>query len=208
MVTRVSRFAAVLAMASLVMPTQTQAAPLPAKRGGAYLPPVMRAEAPGVPVARDHPGRWRGGWGGGWRHRDDGLSGGDVLAGLLVIGGIAAIAVAASNADKRKREEARDYPNNRNSDNRYPENRYAPPRGQDSAPSQGSGSGSIDAAVDACVAEIERGRDPVDSVDSVTKAVDGWRIEGHLGGGKPFACRVGSDGRIGSVTVDGVAPAF
>ena len=197
MVTRVSRFAAVLAMASFAMPTQTQAAPLPAKRGGAYLPPVMRAEAPGVPAARDHPGRWRGGWGGGWRHRDDGISGGDVLAGLLVIGGIAAIAVAASNSDKRKREEARDYP----------DNRYTPPRAQDSAPSAGGGSGSIDAAVDTCVAEVERGREPVDSVDSVTKAVDGWRIEGHLSGGKPFACRVGSDGRIGTLTVDGAAPA-
>ena len=35
------------------------------------------------------------------RHHRGGGDGGDVLAGLLVVGGIAAIAVAASNADKR-----------------------------------------------------------------------------------------------------------
>ncbi len=201
MVSRVSRFAAGLALAALAAPTVAMATP--AGHGGAYLPPVMRSGAPGVQAAHDHPGRW----GGGWRHHDDGLSGGDVLAGLLVIGGIAAIAVAASNAEKHKREDARDYPARDYPERDYRGGNYTPPLGQDSSPSWGSGPGSIDAAVDSCTTEVERGREPVDSVDTVTKAVDGWRIEGHLRGGQPFACRVGSDGRIGSLTVDGAAPA-
>ena len=50
-----------------------------------------------LPVAAEAHGRWdRGGWGGrGWHRDRGGVDGGDVLAGLLIIGGIAAIAKSA-----------------------------------------------------------------------------------------------------------------
>ena len=197
MVPSLSRIAAALALAGLAAPTAAMAAALPASRGGAYLPPMMRT-APAWPAAHEHPGGWGGGgWGGGWHHHDDGISGGDVLAGLLVLGGIAAVAVAASNANKHQHADRSDYP----------DSRYIPPV-RDSAPPANAGPGSIDAAVDTCVAEVERGRSPVDSVDSVNNAGNGWHVEGHLRGGKAFACRVDSSGRIGSLTIDGAAPGY
>ena len=48
----------------------------------------------------------RPGWGGGGRHwhRDRGIDGGDVLAGLLIFGGIAAIASAASKSNDSRND--------------------------------------------------------------------------------------------------------
>ncbi len=54
-------------------------------------------------LARD---RW-GGWGG--RHHHDGIDAGDVIAGVLILGGIAAIASAASNSNKAKQQREREY---------------------------------------------------------------------------------------------------
>ncbi|MEE4155437.1 MAG: hypothetical protein V2I27_14865 [Erythrobacter sp.] len=48
---------------------------------------------------------WRGCWGGGWRGRGRrGVSAGDVLAGVAIVGGIAAIASAANNNRRRERD--------------------------------------------------------------------------------------------------------
>ena len=52
-----------------------------------------------------------------WRHHDR-VDGGDVLAGVLILGGIAAVAAAASSSNRSR--EARDY---RYPDSRYPESR-------------------------------------------------------------------------------------
>ena len=60
---------------------------------------LSMAVAPAVAEARG----WRGGgWGGGWGHRGhhDRVDAGDIFAGILIIGGIAAIASAASKADR------------------------------------------------------------------------------------------------------------
>lgn len=48
----------------------------------------------------------------GWRHRHhgDGVDGGDVLAGLLVVGGIAAIAAAASSTNDKPHIQHASYP--------------------------------------------------------------------------------------------------
>lgn len=155
-----------------------------------------------VDVVRDHPGRggWGGGFGGGWgrgRHHDD-IDGGDILAGLLVIGGIAAIASAASKSSKETRQDRTSYPE--------PDNR----RYGDDTPRAGAAdwgrSRSIDSAVDACVGEVERGQTRVDSVDGVTRDGEGWQVSGRATGGSPFSCRVDGDGRIRGVTVDGRAP--
>jgi hypothetical protein len=62
-------------------------------------------------------------------HRDRGIDGGDVLAGILLIGGIAAIASAASNSGRDRdardyRYDDRRYPNSPNPDARYEDRGY------------------------------------------------------------------------------------
>lgn len=162
------------------------------------------------------------GWG-RYRHRHNGVDAGDVFAGLLIIGGIAAVAAAASNANKNKRE-AR-YPDSRYPDTRYPDNRYpsdddyrdyrdyrdrsgryGDPRDDDRyAGSEWRASGSMDRAVDTCVGEVERGDRRVDTVDGVNRDGDGWRVEGRMRDGREYGCTVGGDGRILRVTVGGQA---
>lgn len=131
----------------------------------------------------------------GRHHRhDDGIDGGDILAGVLILGGIAAIASAASNADQRDRD-YRPYPEPQP----YPEDpRYSTP-----GPSYDGGgyrSGGMDHAVDMCVAEVERSA-PVGSVDSANRNGDGWFISGATSNGAPWACRIDNDGRISDVEV-------
>ncbi|MBV1916838.1 MAG: hypothetical protein KUG65_02075 [Sphingomonadaceae bacterium] len=157
----------------------------------------------------------------GWHHRDRGLDAGDVFAGLLIIGGIAAVASAAS---KSKREsEARDYryPGAPPPGNRYPSDenyrdwrdyherstRYGDPRGTDRIPGRADrlATGNMDAAVDVCVAEVERGNRNVDTVDGVNRDADGWRVDGKLRDGRGYSCSAGSDGRVRRMTVDGRA---
>ncbi len=147
-------------------------------------------------------GGWGGGWGGGGHH-DRGISAGDVFAGILIIGGIAAIASAASKSDRdrRAREQDRDY--------RYPDSTYRGDQSQRYGNERDSGyrpsARSIDGAVDTCVNEVERSNNRVDTVDSAARDGEGWRIAGRTGNGRQFACSVGSDGRVRSVSVDGRA---
>ncbi len=154
-----------------------------------------------------------------WRHHDR-VDGGDVLAGVLILGGIAAVAAAASSSNRSR--EARDY---RYPDSRFPESRapsdsdyrdWRSERDRDtgyagqgeSAPygaSSWRGAGAIDGAVNACSGEIESGERRIDSVDSVNRQADGWRVDGRLQDGRVFSCSAGPDGRIRSATVDGRA---
>ncbi|RXZ66480.1 hypothetical protein [Pelagerythrobacter rhizovicinus] len=108
-----------------------------------------------------------------WRHRDNGIDAGDVIAGAVIIGGIAALAGAFDN----DRDERRD-------DYRYPQPNY-----------QGGG---LDRAADMCVAEIERDV-RVASVDGVDRTAGGWRVSGSLYDGERFTCRIGNDGRISDI---------
>jgi len=139
----------------------------------------------------------RGGWGHYRHHHGDGIDGGDVLAGLLVIGGIAAIASAAAKKNQERREADYRYPDRdyRSQDDGY----YVPPAGgrdrDQDGERYGAASGDINGAVDDCVAEIERGNRRVDSVDSVNRESDGWRVQGTVEG-RPFACTVDRDGRV------------
>lgn len=148
-------------------------------------------------LANGHDG-WGRGWDGGRRHHDDGIDGGDILTGLLILGGIAVIAGAASSGNDRQRERQADYP-----DPPEPQPAYAG-YGDDTRP-QWHDNGGINAAVGRCMDEIDRGRTRVDSVDSVSRSGDGWRVEGRADGGSPFSCTVGADGQIRQVSVDGRA---
>ncbi len=154
-----------------------------------------------------------------WRHHDRGIDGGDVLAGVLVLGGIAAVAAAASRSNRER--QARDY---RYPDARYPETRapsdgdYRDWRAQNDRDTGYAGQGesaayggtdwrgeSLDGAVTACTGEIERGDRRIDSVEGVNRESDGWRVDGRLQDGRAFSCIAGPEGRIRSVTVDGRA---
>lgn len=147
----------------------------------------------------------RGDW--GHRHRDRGLDGGDVFAGLLVLGGIAAIASAASNKTKENREPEPRYPDSDyRADDTYrePVPDYADSGDDRADGSYGYRSGNLDGVVDSCVGEVERGENRVDSVDTVNREGDGWRVQGRAGT-HDFACTVDRDGRIRGVTLDGSA---
>lgn len=121
----------------------------------------------------------------GWRHRryrDDGIDAGDVIAGILIIGGIAAIASAASRDRDEPRRRYPADPGYRSRDDRYD-------------------SSGIGRAVDMCVAEIERGRERVANIDNAARDASGWRVSGELEGGDSFTCRIGSDGHIRDVDI-------
>jgi hypothetical protein len=146
----------------------------------------------------------------GWHRHHNRVDSGDVFAGLLVFGGIAAIAAAASKSNKdrqaREDERTRDYRDN----GRYQE---VPPQSYDDGRYDGRGDDqrrgpgsygpsrlSVDGAVDACVGAVEQGRRSIDSVDSVNREGDGWRVQGRDRDGHDFACSVDRDGRIAGVS--------
>jgi hypothetical protein len=130
------------------------------------------------------------GWGDRRRHRGGGgIDTGDVLAGVLVIGAIAAIAGAADN-------------NSRNDDRRrqarYPEPQYRPDPRANYQSSRG-----LDSAVSMCVDQVERGSERVRSVDNAGRTSDGWRISGALDDGAGWNCWIDNDGRIREVNLSG-----
>ncbi|GGB63579.1 hypothetical protein [Blastomonas aquatica] len=119
--------------------------------------------------------QWRGGWRNrGWRGRNRGISGGDILAGALIIGGIAAVASAASNSSRN-----RNGPNDRYSYN-------------DDVRSASNQCGAAAAAQSGLGSRIER-------IDNVVREGNGWRVEGLIGsrnqGVDSFTCGI-SFGRI------------
>ena len=141
---------------------------------------------------RDRRRRWDRGR---YRHRN-GIDAGDVVAGVLVIGAIAAIAGAAK--DRRDRPE-----------NRYPDDDgygYRAPGSYDRSDGRG-----IDSAVDICVSEAERDAERVGSVDSAARTPDGWRVSGELESGAAWSCAIDNDGRISDMNLGtygyGTAPA-
>lgn len=142
-------------------------------------------------------------WGGWGRHRDR-IDTGDVLAGILIIGGIAAVASAANNANKKKQ---------RDSDYRYPDNDYPQQRERSSGgyadddrlESRGGAGTGIDGAINRCIDEVSRGSTRVNEVDSVNRDGDGWRVQGSTSGGGDFTCSIDGDGRIRNISIDGRA---
>ena len=113
------------------------------------------------------------------RHRDNT---GDVIAGVLAVGGIAALIAAATSDHKR------------NEPRRYPDTvRYTPPRDESSG---------IGRAVDMCTAELERNGDRVANVENAGRDASGWHVDGVRQGGDRFTCRIGNDGRIQGLDFD------
>lgn len=115
----------------------------------------------------------------GRHHRHRGVDAGDVIAGVLILGGIAAIASAAS----KPRRDARSYPSTQPN--------YQPRRSN-------SGQG-LDRAVNMCLQEIERDV-RVESVDGVDRTGAGWNVTGRLYDGEGFNCQIGNDGRVSNIS--------
>jgi hypothetical protein len=119
-------------------------------------------------------------------HRDgDGISAGDVIAGALIIGGIAAVASAASNNDRdRYRDGYRD------GDYRYDRAGYGNDYGYDRGDRYGGrhwGGGSPRRAVEQCVYAAERaasrysyGRADVTDIRSVRDTRRGFEVRGRI----------------------------
>lgn len=131
-------------------------------------------------------------------HRDhDGIGVGGVIAGALIIGGIAAIASAASKSNRDRR--TYDYPPPPPPAPRYRDDSYdyrAPP------PSDYR-TGGINDAVNMCVDQVERGNARVESVDDASRRADGWRVSGQLSAGGGFNCWIDNDGRVRQVDFGG-----
>lgn len=153
-------------------------------------------------LARDNwgGGNWGGGnWGGHYRHHDR-VDAGDIFAGILILGGIAAIASAASKSKKERIEQP---------DARYPEQNRDSARGyenpNDDDRPDWSESRGINGAIERCSSEVERGDGRIESVDSVNRDGAGWRVAGRMAGGKDFSCSIDGEGRIRNVSLDGAA---
>lgn len=161
-------------------------------RTGAALSLAAAAAMAATPaLARDR--GWYGGW--GHHHHDDGF--GDFLTGVLIIGGIAAVASAAANSHKdRSQPVPQPYP-----DRTEPGDEPRADYGADNRPVWRAGQG-IDAAVNHCMDAVETGRNRVDSVDSVSREGDGWRIDGRMEGDRAFTCAIAADGGVRNVHVD------
>jgi hypothetical protein len=126
-------------------------------------------------------------WG---RYRDrDRIDAGDVLAGVLILGTVAAIAGAAKK-DRDRVERVPPPP--------FPDDRYRYRSGENDSDGRG-----LDRAVDMCVNEIERGQDRVGSVDGANRNGEGWTVSGALEGGAGFTCRIDNMGRIRAIDIGG-----
>lgn len=118
------------------------------------------------------------------RHRDR-IDAGDILTGVLIIGGIAAIAGAARNdrdgRDDRYRTRYPDY------DNRYDYNRRDERRG-------------LERAARMCAnAADARGYD-VETVDEARRGPGGWTVSGETQAGARWSCRIDNNGRVTDIS--------
>ena len=196
--------AAALSMAA----TSANAAPLDLHGSASAGAPISAAWDRDDTVVHQYRG-WGGGYGGWGRHRHyrgNGISTGDVLAGVLIIGGIAAIASAASK-NSRDRAEERSYPDDRNDTypNRDDRQDYRDRDDRDGRDSSYSDSRGLDRAAEMCVNEVERSQQ-VEDVSTVNRDGDGWHVEGRLRNGKDFSCEIDNNGTVRNMDLDrGVA---
>ena len=189
MITLSSRLAASAALLSLIAtPALAAQAQVPTGRPG----PVAAHAAwePGQDNAARH--RDWGDYRGYRHHRHGGVDAGDVIAGVLILGGIAAIASAAS---KNKRDtSARD-------EGDYPQRDYRGPYDRDNQgyrdgyQGQAYGSYGLDRAVDICTGEVERDAE-IDSVEGVDRNASGWLVNGRLRDGRSFSCSIDASGKV------------
>ena len=121
----------------------------------------------------------------GYRRYRNRIDAGDVIAGVAILGTIAAIA----SAGRRDRYSDRYEPPYRDRDYRYVRQGRA----------ERYDSRGMERAVDMCIEEVERGRDRVSDIDNASRDRDGWRVSGTLENGGSWNCFIDNDGRIRDV---------
>lgn len=171
---KLSAAPAILAALSLAA-TPVLAADMPAPQAVAAVD-VASTWSSADDVANNH--RW-------YPYRRNRVDGGDILAGVLILGGIAAIASAAKNSQDRRyrdRDYSRPYPDQRRGDWN---SRYDDTRG-------------IDRAINTCVDEVERNARS-ETVDTVNRNARGWEVTGTLYNRDGWTCSIGQDGRIEAI---------
>lgn len=178
---RINRLAAATAIAAALSMTATPAfaVELP------HRPGQVTVQAYDDSAAMSRRGHW------GHRRHRGGIDGGDILAGVLILGGIAAVASAVENSNNRDRD-YRDYPP------------PPPPTQQryDYRDGPANSQSGLDRAADICADAVERTIDPVGSIDNVRRGPSGWDVDGSLQDGSPFTCSIGNDGRIRGIQTD------
>ncbi|MEO9633493.1 MAG: hypothetical protein ABJF89_07925 [Parasphingorhabdus sp.] len=196
--TKITRFSALAASTALIFSGFSPAIAAPIQPEMAVTAPID-ASSLGWSADNETAEGWRGYRGnrGHRRHRGR-VDGGDILAGILVIGGIAAIASAASKSNRDRRDENRDY---RSRNQRY-DDRRADTR-NDSRYNRGTG--AMESAINACATAAERkvGNDArVSAIQSVTRDGAGWRVEGELSNSdqRTFLCGA-TEGRVDFVQI-------
>ena len=131
------------------------------------------------------------------RGRDnDGISAGEVIAGAVILGGIAAVISASDNdrrSDDRRYDDGRGYDDGRNNDDRYDDRdgRYD----NHDRRGRGHGRGNEDyrynsqhnsrAAVNQCVTAVEQwasrySRADVTQINNIDRTRNGYRVTGNL----------------------------
>ncbi len=206
--------AAILASATLALPAQAASFQTPATAAVGHW---------SVADETAHGWRSRGGWGGyygrGWGGRGH-VRGGDVLAGILIVGGALAVVKAIGDSNERRyrdsdyrdrddryRDYRNSYPDARYPDARYPDARYPDYRDQARGYRQPGDSRNddarrgIDGAIEDCVGEVQRDT-RVATVDTAERNDDGWRVAGDLVRGGRYACKFGNDGRVRDIDID------
>ncbi len=178
MTIKTSKFASSVAMAAALS--------LGATPAGAAEPPEIgfgrdMAQA-GYIVEEQNHHRWRR----HHRHRNR-IDAGDVVAGVLVIGTIAAIA-GAFDGDDDRRDRRQDDHNYRDYDVRDYDDR------RDRYDSNG-----VQRAADICVDQIERGPERVNDVTQAVRRSDGWFVAGTLENGSDWNCWIDNQGRLRSL---------
>lgn len=180
-----SACAAALSMSAV--PAVAVELPRVAPSSGPVAPPEAAPAADKANGHRWYPYRGR-------HHHHDRIDAGDVLAGVLILGTVAAIASSANKNRERYR---------------YPERREPRPQDRQRYRSGYEGDGrGLDNAVGMCVDEIERGNDRVGSVDGANRTGEGWVVSGALEGGAGFTCRIDNDGRIRNVDIGGARAGY
>jgi hypothetical protein len=136
-----------------------------------------------------------------WHDRDD-VDAGDVIAGVVLLGAIAAIASSGKRDRDRDQDRDYDYDYDADRDKDVDGVAYQVPTQEGTYTSRG-----IDRAVDMCVDEVQRRETRVSTVDSATRGPDGWHVSGDLENGQHYLCAIGNDGQISDVFVgdNGVA---
>ena len=160
----VQAFLAVVSMTAM----PAQAAELPQVGPVHVTQAITPAWAPGDDTA-DQYRRYR-------HRRHRGVDAGDVIAGVLILGGIAAVASAASSSRDRNP--------------RYPDPQRGDYRNDDTR--------GLDRAVSICVDEIERNA-RIQTVDAVNRNARGWSVTGSMYDGQSFSCSIGENGRIDAI---------